>query len=160
MEVYNMSNQISGKSADLQVNIIGIFYLFSALHEIFFGLFAYESVTSPGFSMDPIRNYNHYLLILGIISFAVSIGIFCRSNFARKGAIALTWWDLFTAPAIDIYMDYYTRVVRKLEVLYVSTGMYYLYTALLFLIMSAIRIYIINTLNTSRAGYVFLEKKA
>ena len=156
-----MPNQISGKSANLQVNIIGVFYLLSALHEIFFGLFAFESVTPLYVSgRDPLNNYNRYMLILGIISFAVSIGIFCRANFARKGAIALTWWDLFTAPALYLYMDYYARVVRKLEVLYVSTGMYYLYTALLFLIMSAIRIYIINTLNTSRAGYVFLEKKA
>ena len=100
-----MNNSISERSANWQVNIIGIFYIITGLWEMFVGAFAYESelpITLAG--RDTVINYKTYTFYLGLIGVAIAIGLFNRFRWVRIAAIALTWWNLFTDPIIYIWI--------------------------------------------------------
>ena len=150
-----MTKQLSKNWANFHVVVIGIFHLISGLWELGAGVTTMESTPSGiHFLLDAYRNY---LVILGGITFLIGIFLLLRFNFARVLAIVLAWWNLFTAPLSDIWWFVYSTSIKKFLVANPSISVY-LYTIILILILTFIRIYIIRMLNISRAGRVFLKE--
>ena len=155
-----MNKLISEKRADMHINFVGIFCVASGMWELFLGLFAYESVTPLYVSgRDPLHIYNTYILILGLISIVIGMGIFSRFNFSRKAAIVLAVWNIFSNPVISIFMDFYLVFIRKISEITMPFPQYVFVLFLNMFLLIIPRIYIIYILRISKAGYIFLKKK-
>lgn len=152
-----MSTQLSEKWAKVNIVLIGVFYLISGIWEYLVGLTQEESIP-PGiyFLLDVYRNYAEHL---GIITILVGIGFLIMPKFIRWLVLILAWWNLFTAPIIQIWWYIYAILIKKISVTDSWLDLW-LYTIVLILILTFIRLYIIYTLRISRAGYIFLKKKS
>jgi hypothetical protein len=151
-----MNEQLSKRWAKINVAIIAVFYLISGVWEILVG-----ETQGTGFSGGPyylVEVHKDYLIILGRITFFVGIGLLFRINLIRLAALILAWWNLFTAPLVDIWWDIYAGHIKKFLTLD-SSFTSIIYVLELILVMTAIRLYIIYMLRIPKAGYIFLRKK-
>ena len=152
-----MTKQLSRSWAVFYIIMIGVFHLVSGFWELLIGVATMES-TSSGiyFLLDVYRDYS---IMLSGVTFLIGIGLLLRLNFARILAIVLAWWNLFTAPIIDIWWSIYSISIKKFLVVTSSWSNLWLGTVAVILVISLVRIYIIRMLNISRAGYVFLKER-
>jgi len=150
-----MTKQLSRNWANFHVVIIGIFYLVSGVWEIC--LVATQGQYFSG-SHLLLNIFRQYLGILAGITIILGIFLLCKLNFARVLVIGLAWWNLFTAPLFDIWWSIYSISIKKFLITDSWSGLW-MDTAIVVMIMTLIRIYIIRMLNISRAGYVFLKER-
>lgn len=150
-----MSTQLSEKKVKRHVIIIAIFYIISGFWEG--SLASVQGQYATGFN-PLLYIYKEYLWWLGCISILVGFSLLFKINLGRLIAIALAWWNLFTAPLLDVWFSIYSISIKKFTTV---TSWFSLWGDLLilFVIMTLIRIYIIRTLSIKRAGYIFLKKK-
>lgn len=146
------NTQLSEKKAKLHVAIIGIFYLSSGIWEYLMAASQAEGI-SPGtyFLLDIRRSY---LLTLSLITILVGAFLLCRLNFARLSALVLTWWNLFSGPLIDVWSEMYRILIIKATVITSLAG-FVMFMILRILACIMVRLYIINMLKTTKAGYIF-----
>ena len=149
-----MTKQLTKNRAIFHIAVIGIFHLISGYWEGC--LAATEGQYFSGFHLL-LNIYRQYLGILAGITLIIGIFLLCKFNFGRVLAIILAWWNLFTAPLFDIWWAIYTISIKKFLITDSWSGLW-MDTAIVVIIMTLIRIYIIRMLNISRAGYVFLNK--
>ena len=140
--------------ANIHMNIIGIFYMVSGFWEVLL-LMSGESL---GDNYYLLEIYHRYVVILGLFTFLIGIGILLRNNLCRAIALILAWWNLFTAPLFSIWWYIYSVNIKEF-LLGSPLPQVIIYTAILTVILSAVRIYIIYMLSTKRAGRVFLGNK-
>jgi len=149
-----MTKLIAGIRPYFHVVMIGIFYLISGVWEVCLG--AVQGQYFSGY--NPLLNfYRGYLGMLGMITIIIGILLFFRVNFARIIAIILAWSNLFIAPA---FWFIWHICIEKMPSDSVSFPQWLIYSIVLISILSLIRIYIIRILSISRAGYIFIKKKA
>jgi len=151
-----MTKLVGGIRPYFHVVMIGIFHLISGFFEI--GLAATQGQYFSGFHLL-LNIYRQYLEILGWVTIIIGILLFCRINLARVVAIVLAWWNLFTAPIIDIWWYMYVVIIKKFLV-GSSSFPIHLSDFTSILIMTLIRIYIIRILSISRAGYIFIKRSS
>lgn len=149
-------SRLSEKRAVVNVNAIGIFYIISGIWEYLIGLTQAESI-GPNiyFLLDVYRNY---AMIIGGVTILIGLGLLFKINLARLLAIILAWLNLLTSPLIGIWWNIYAIVIKKFSATDSWLSLW-LYSFILILIMSAIRLYIIYILRVSKVGYIFLKKK-
>ncbi|MBL7084961.1 MAG: hypothetical protein ISS43_02495 [Candidatus Omnitrophica bacterium] len=150
-----MNAQLSEQKAKFHAVIIGIFYLISGIWEFMMGITELESTPSGVYFLLDI--YRDYLITLGVITILVGAVLLFRINIGRLAALVLAWWNLFTGILIGIWFEIYTLLVIKTGTVPSLLG-YILYEVLLIFACIMIRLYIINMLKISKAGYVFLRK--
>lgn len=143
-----MNKQLSEKLANIHVRIIGIFYLISGVWE-YLHIMEAESLVS-----HLINIYHVYVAWLGFATVLIGIGILYKINLARRLALILAWWNLFTSPILDIWLYIYTVVIKKI---FVSRSICFviIYTIILITLLSSVRVYIIYMLRIPKAGYLF-----
>jgi len=133
----------------VKINVaIGIFYLISGVWEYLVGLFHGESVLKSCFLLDVYRSYAEHL---GIITIFVGIAFLILPRFTRWLVLILAWWNLFTAPIIDVWWSIYSISIKKISVTNSWLGLW-LYTFVLISLLSLIRIYIIYKLRVPKKG--------
>jgi len=116
--------------------------------------------TPPGiyFLLDVYRNYAINLgRITILVGMSICISILFRLKFIRLLTLILAWWNLFTAPLIQIWWNIYAISVKEFLVTDSWINLW-IYSTILILIMTVIRIYIIYILRISKAGYIFFKK--
>lgn len=151
---------LSVKWARINVILIGMFYLISGIWEYFLGLTQMKWMP-PGiyFLLDVYRSYTVNLgrvtILVGIL---LGIGILYRIKFIRLLALSLAWWNLFTAPLIHIGWNIYAIFIKGFLVTDFWFNLSSFYLAVLILLLTFIRIYIISMLRISKAGYIFLKE--
>ena len=155
-----MNRKLTENWAKLHVAIIGIFYIISGLWELFMAATKGKITGSPDLYFL-LSVYCTYLEKLGqttiLVGIGILIGLLFRINFVRLLAIVLAWWNLFTAPLLDIWWCIYVIMIKKflLPHSWIELGI----KAAILILITFIRLYIINMLKISKAGYVFLRKK-
>ena len=147
-----MNKQLSKKWANFHVVVIGIFYLISGTWQFLLGATGEEGVIVKASIASEM--YASYLIIFGPITIVVGILLLFKLNFARLSVIVLAWWNIFISPLLWISWHIYTNNLSPDSLLRWIT-----YTIGLFLMLTALRIYIICMLNISRAGYIFLKER-
>lgn len=146
-----------GIKKEIKINVaIGIFYLISGIWEYLVGLTQEESISSGVYYLlDVYRNYAEHL---GIITILVGIAFLIMPKFTRWLVLILAWWNLFTAPIIDVWWSIYSISIKKISVTNSWLGLW-LYTFALISLLSLIRIYIIYKLRVPKKGQSLLRKR-
>ena len=151
-----MNAKLSEKRARLHIIIIGMFYLISGVWEYLVGLTQAESIGSGKYFLLDV--YRNYAIILGLGTIIVGIVFLFKVKIARLLALTLAWWNLFTAPLLDIWWNIYAISIKKFLITD-SWRDLWIASAVLITIMTLIRFYIIYMLRVSKAGYVFFKKR-
>jgi len=151
---------IPEKWAKINIIAIGIFYVISGSWEYLVGLTQEESIPLGAYFLLDV--YRKYLEGIGVITILIGIGILCgvffRLKFIRFLALILAWWNLFTAPIIEIWWSVYSITVKKFSTTDSWLGLW-LHSLILIAIMTVLRLYIIDMLKISKAGFIFLKKR-
>ncbi|MDP3731728.1 MAG: hypothetical protein Q8R31_01680 [Candidatus Omnitrophota bacterium] len=153
--------RLSVKWARINVVVIGIFYIISGFWEYFLGLNQMKWMP-PGiyFLLDVYRGYavnlGRVTILVGILLCA---GILFRLKFIRLLTLILAWWNLFTAPLIHIGWYIYAILIKGFLVADFWFNRSEFYSAILILVLTFSRTYIISMLKISKAGYIFLREK-
>jgi len=143
-----MTKLVGGIRPYFHVVMIGIFHLISGSFEIWC-----SAIDQYGIKYPLLNMYNNYSIVIGLITIIIAFFLFLKTNLARILAIFLAWWNLFSAPALWIVWHIY---VDKISI--ESFSEWLIYTTVLILLMTLIRIYIIRILSISRAGCLFIKK--
>ncbi len=151
-----MQSQLSEKKAKLYVIIIAVFHLVSGVWEFLMGLTQGESISLETYFFLDI--YRSYLGIIGLITILLGILLFFRLNMIRLIVIALAWWNLFMSPLLMIWWDIYAILIKGFLVTDSWFGLW-IETLVITVVLTIVRLYIINMLKLSKAGYIFLRKK-
>jgi len=145
-----MGDYILKKKAVILVGIIGAFYIISGVWEVLH-LLQGESIVDNLISL-----YRNYVYILGLLTILTGIGICFKLRISRTIAIFLAWWNLFTAPIIDVWWYVYTVLIKEYFTSYPLPYIIF-YTVFVIILMTLARIYIIYALRISQAGYLFFK---
>lgn len=148
-----MHKQLSEKWARINVNMIAIFYLIS-------GFFEYLLVMrGESESYFLLAIYHNYVAWLGFFTFIVGISLFFKTDISRRLALILAWWNLFTAPLLEIWWILYKVYIKKWSALPDSLLFMCGGVVIIIAIITIIRLYIIYMLRIDKAGYIFFKKK-
>lgn len=148
-----MSKQLSEKWAKRHIMTIGMFYVFSGIWLYLIGGSGETGVSFGDSVLSEI--YSTYAVIIGPITVLTGILLMVELKLSRLVAIALAWWNLFIGPFVLIFWNMYTISTGKLS----SSTSLWVTVAIIILIMTAIRLFIIYMLRPSKAGYLFLKEK-
>lgn len=158
------SAELSVKWARINVVVIAMFYVVSGIWEYFLGLTQIEWMPRGiYFLLDVYRSYvvnlGRVTILIGIL---LCIGILFRFKFIRLLALILAWWNLFTVPLIAIWWPIYAVLIKKFFITDsgINPALYSpFYSAILILILTFVRIYIISMLKISKAGHIFYKER-
>lgn len=148
-----MNNGLSEKWAKINVNLIAIFYLISGYFEF---LLMMRGETKSYFLLNI---YHSYVGIIGAVTFIIGITLFFKNRTSRLAALAIAYWNIFTAPLLEIWWITYKIYIKGWSSRPLSPLLMWLETGILILIITFIRIYIIYMLRISKAGWIFLKDK-
>lgn len=155
---------LSVKWARINIIIIAVFYLISGIWE--YSLCLTQMGWMPRgfyFLLDVYRSYAVTLGCLTILAgMLLYIGVLFRFNFVRLLALILAWWNLLTVPLIHIWWNVYAISIKKFFITdsWLKLPLYSpFHSAILIVILTFMRIYVISMLEISKAGYIFLKEK-